>query len=89
MKAKVDWKSIDYKQSSKAIAAQTGATEKAVYKARKRHAPRTMHKYNHHSIQFNEKWSGVDWTKRDVDISRESGYSLQSVRKARQRFLNK
>ena len=82
---KVNWKAVDYEQTNKAIAAQTGATEKAAYKARKRHAPRTMHKYNDHAIRAADRWANVDWTKQNLDIAKETGLSVQSVYKARQR----
>ena len=87
METKINWKAIDWEQSSQDIAKQTGAKTRNVYKARKRHAPHTLGKYIPSVINKETRWSNIDWSKTNREISDRTGYSMVTVNRARIRAL--
>ena len=88
-KTKHAWHLVDWNQPTSVIAQQMGLSEVQVSGRRRKYAPETIHqKYTRRAAMI-DRWSGIDWTKSDWVIAKETGRSHGAVWKTRSRLFPK
>jgi hypothetical protein len=82
-KMKHAWHLVDWDQPTSVIAEQMGLSEVYVSGRRRKYAPETIHREYTKRAAMVDRWGGVDWSKSDAQIAKETGRARGSVWKTR------